>query len=109
LVIADPTPDPSTVKLTVAPVTAAPPVVRVRVAVKATGPVEPNGTEAGFGTASDRDVATVAEFTTIPDWVPVIVDVPVSVAVSDWMPAVLNVALNVATPLSLLFSPVVNV
>jgi len=54
-------------------------------------------------------VLTVAEFTTIPGCVPVMVAVTVSVAVSDWLlPAVLKVALNVVTPLSLLF-PTVNV
>ena len=57
-VVPEPAAFPSTVKLTVAPDTAAPPVVRVRVAEKVTNPVDPNGTEAGLGAASARDVAT---------------------------------------------------
>ena len=36
----------------------------------------------------------------MPLWLPVIVLVTVSVAVSDWLPAVLRVALRVWTPAS---------
>ena len=57
---ADPTGDASTVKLIVAPTTAAPPVVRVSVAERVTGPEEPNGTEAGLGADTVKVVATVA-------------------------------------------------
>ena len=57
-VVAEPAAFPSTVKLTVAPDTTAPPVVRVSVAEKVTDPVEPNETDAGLGAASAREVAT---------------------------------------------------
>ena len=57
---ADPTEDASTVKFTVAPTTAAPPVVRVSVAERVTGPEEPNATEAGLGAAKVSVVATFA-------------------------------------------------
>ena len=41
-----------------------------------------------------------AGLTAMPLWLPVIVLVTVSVAVSDWLPAVLRVALRVWTPAS---------
>ena len=53
-------------------------------------------------------VFTVFGFTTIPNCVPVVAGVPVSVAVMDCVPAVLKVRLNVATPLSLFPVPDVN-
>jgi hypothetical protein len=59
LVTAVPTCDPSTVNVTVAPETVAPPEVWVSVALRVTGPVEPNVTEAGLG--ADR-VSAVATF-----------------------------------------------
>ena len=58
-VTADPTEIPSTVKPTVAPDTAAPPIVLVKVAEIVTGPVEPNDTEAGLGAASVSVVPTL--------------------------------------------------
>ena len=58
LVTAVPTLGPSTVNVMVAPETAAPPDVRVRVALRVTGPVEPNGTDAGMGADREREVAT---------------------------------------------------
>ena len=58
LVIPEPAATPSTVKFTVAPTTAAPPVVRVNVAVNVTGPVEPYETEFGLTLLSASVVAT---------------------------------------------------
>jgi hypothetical protein len=49
LVVAVPTAVPSTAKLTEAPLTAAPPVVRVTVLVNVTGPTEPYETDVGLG------------------------------------------------------------
>jgi hypothetical protein len=63
-VTADPAEDASTVKLTVAPTTAAPPVVRVSVAESVTGPEEPNWTVAGLGADRASVVATFALVTT---------------------------------------------
>ena len=59
-VTAAPAEEALTVKLTVAPTTAAPPVVRVSVAERLTGPEEPNWTEAGLGAAKVSVVATFA-------------------------------------------------
>ena len=45
-----------------------------------------------------RELAA-AGLTVMPDWVPVMELVAVSVAVSDWLPAVFKVALNDPVPL----------
>ena len=95
---------PSIVKVTV-PVGPVEPVLPCTLAVKVT--------DVPYVEGFDDEVTvvvvfTMAEFTTIPDCVPVMDAVTVSVAVMDCVPAVLNVALNVATPLSLLLCPVVK-
>ena len=64
LVVPVPTDTASTVNVTVAPPTAAPPVVRVSVDVSVTVPVEPYVTAAGLGAPRVRVVATLVGATT---------------------------------------------
>ena len=66
----------------------------------------PDVTELGSPVTASNDAP--AGWTTIPDSLPVMVDVVLSVAVKYCMPAVSSVAENVCTPLSLPV-PVVNV
>ena len=66
LVVALPTLLPSTVKPTDAPATAAPPVVRVSVALSETGPAEPKVALAGEGAACANDVAMDPVTTSVP-------------------------------------------
>src|SRR5215213_2707001 len=66
-VVPVPTVTPSTVNETVAPATAAPPLVRVRVAARVVGPDDPYVTDAGLGAERLSDVAMVVATVTVAD------------------------------------------
>jgi hypothetical protein len=82
------------------------PLARVTVAVNVTALPYAEGLEEAPNVVV---VLAVAEFTVMPNCVPVIDAEMVSAAVMDRNPAVFSVALKVAAPLSLLLWPLVKV
>ncbi len=54
----------------------------------------------GDGKPATISVLAAAGLTVMPDWLPVMPPLAVSVAVSDWVAAVFNVALKLCAPAS---------